>query len=127
MWLKKYSFAPKMKQSSYETKLWFLFFCNLKMEKQPCVYIMASKRNGTLYVGVTSNLIKRIYQHKYVEGIGGFAKKYDCIYLVYFELCGDMLTAITREKQIKAGSRKKKLELIEKTNSEWKDLYESLV
>ena len=112
------------KQSPF---LWFLAFLEFKMEKQPCVYIMASKRNGTLYVGVTSDLIKRIYQHKHSEGIDSFAKKYGCKYLVYFEQYGDMLMAITREKQIKAGSRKKKMALIEKTNPEWKDLYHSLV
>ena len=97
------------------------------MKKQPCVYIMASKRNGTLYVGVTSDLIKRVYQHKYLREIDCFVKKYNCKHLVYFEQYGDMLTAITREKQIKAGSRKNKIALIEKTNPEWNDLYGSLV
>ncbi len=97
------------------------------MIKQPCVYIMASRRNGALYIGVTGDLIKRVYQHKNLKEVDSFVKKYDCKYLVYFEQYGDMLTAITREKQIKAGSRKKKMALIEKTNPEWKDLYGSLV
>jgi predicted GIY-YIG superfamily endonuclease len=88
---------------------------------------MANRRNGTLYVGVTGDLIKRVYQHKNLKEVDSFVKKYYCKYLVYFEQYGDMLTAITREKQIKAGSRKKKIELIEKLNPEWKDLYIGLV
>lgn len=96
------------------------------MEKQPCVYIMANKRNGTLYTGVTSNLIQRIYQHK--ENFSeGFTKKYECKILVWYELCGTMYDAITREKQIKAGSRAMKLKLIETINPEWMDLYESIL
>ncbi|MDD5585789.1 MAG: GIY-YIG nuclease family protein [Alphaproteobacteria bacterium] len=90
--------------------------------KQPAVYIMASQRNGTLYVGVTSNLMQRAYQHK--TGIlSRFTTKYKCKSLVYYELCGDMPSAIAREKQIKAGPRKKKLALIETMNPDWKDLY----
>ncbi len=90
--------------------------------KQPVVYIMASKRNGTLYVGVTTDLVQPVYQHK--KGITkGFTHQYDCTELVYYELFGDIEKAISREKQIKAGSRKKKLELIESLNPEWKDLY----
>jgi predicted GIY-YIG superfamily endonuclease len=96
------------------------------MEKQPCVYIMSNNINGTLYVGVTNNLIARVYQHKHLD-IDGFAKKYNCKYLVYYEQFNDMITAISREKQLKSGSRKKKIELIEKTNCEWKDLYNSLI
>lgn len=96
------------------------------MNKQPCVYIMASRRNGTIYTGVTSDLIKRVHQHKNLK-VDSFVKKYNCKYLVYFEQYSDILTAITREKQIKAGSRKKKIELIEKANPEWKDLYINLV
>jgi putative endonuclease len=92
----------------------------------PSVYIMSNTRNGTLYTGVTSDLIARVYQHKqgYIEG---FTKHYDCKHLVYYELHEDMYSAITREKQLKAGSRKKKLMLIEKINPEWQDLYESLL
>lgn len=91
----------------------------------PAVYIMANKRNGTLYTGVTSDLVKRIYEHKN-EKVPGFTSRYDCKWLVYYESTEDMLSAIAREKQIKAGSRKKKLMLIENRNPEWKDLYETL-
>ena len=91
--------------------------------KQPAVYIMASRRNGTLYTGVTSNLIQRAWQHR--EGlVSGFTTRYDCKLLVWFELAGTMYDAIVREKQIKAGSRAKKLELIEAMNPDWRDLFE---
>ena len=94
--------------------------------KQPCVYIMASKRHGTLYTGVTSNLPKRAFEHR--EGlVSGFSAKYGCKSLVWYELHETMIEAITREKQIKAGSRSKKLALIESLNPEWIDLYELLV
>ena len=94
--------------------------------KQPCVYIMASKRHGTLYTGVTSNLPKRAFEHR--EGlVKGFSKKYDCKMLVWYELHETMIDAITREKQIKAGSRAKKLALIEALNPRWNDLFETLV
>jgi putative endonuclease len=94
--------------------------------KQPAVYIMANQRNGTLYTGVTSNLIQRIFQHK--EGIiEGFTHKYSCKKLVYYELHNDMDSAITREKQVKAGSRKKKLKLMESLNPTWKDLYYDII
>jgi len=93
--------------------------------KQPCVYIMASKRHGTLYAGVTSDMPKRAFEHR--EGlVKGFTKKYDCKLLVWYELHETMIDAITREKQIKAGSRAKKLALIEALNPEWKDLFETL-
>ncbi len=95
------------------------------MEKQPAVYIMASKRNGTLYTGVTSNLVRRAYQHR-ERMIDGFTNKYGCKLLVFFEIYDDMENAILREKQIKAGSRKKKLNLIEEMNPEWKDLYDDI-
>ena len=92
----------------------------------PVVYIMANKRNGTLYTGVTSDIIQRVYQHK--QGlVPGFTKRYRCKRLVYYELSEDMYEAICREKQIKAGSRKKKLALIERMNPSWEDLYESLL
>lgn len=94
-------------------------------EKQPAIYIMTSERNGTLYVGVTSNLIQRVYQHENNE-VDGFTKRYDCKILVWYELCEDMYSAITREKQIKKGSRIKKLKLIESINPNWVDLYEGL-
>jgi putative endonuclease len=92
---------------------------------QPAIYIMANKPNGTLYVGVTSDLIKRVYEHKNLKQ--GFTAKYQCYQLVYFESHDNMLDAITREKQIKSGSRKNKLKLIEKFNPNWIDLYESLL
>jgi predicted GIY-YIG superfamily endonuclease len=90
--------------------------------KRPAVYIMASRRNGTLYTGVTSKLVHRTWQHR--EGlIDGFSKKYGCKLLVWFELKATMPEAIAREKQIKAGSRAKKLALIEASNPEWSDLF----
>ena len=93
--------------------------------KQPAIYILASKRNGTLYTGVTSNLIQRIYQHKN-EMADSFTAQYNCKTLVYYESYETMEQAILREKQIKGGSRKKKLDLIESINPEWKDLYEDI-
>jgi predicted GIY-YIG superfamily endonuclease len=94
--------------------------------RQPAVYIVASKRNGTLYTGVTSHLPRRIWQHR--EGLlSGFTKKYGCKLLVWYEPHGDMPGAIAREKQIKGGSRKDKLALIERMNPNWRDLYEDLV
>ena len=83
---------------------------------------MASKRNGTLYIGVTSDLPARVWQHKNNE-CEGFTKKYHVHTLVYFEEHGEMLLAIEREKQMKKWSRKRKLALIEKHNPEWEDLY----
>jgi putative endonuclease len=86
---------------------------------------MASKRNGTLYTGVTSNLIQRAWQHR--QGIAdGFTKRYGCKILVWYELADTMEAAIMREKQIKAGSRAKKLSLIEAINPEWRDLFEEI-
>jgi putative endonuclease len=90
--------------------------------KQPAVYILASKRNGTLYIGVTSNLIKRIWEHKNAL-IEGFTKKYRVHQLVYFELHENMPSAIAREKQIKKWNRDWKIEIIEKENPEWEDLW----
>jgi putative endonuclease len=96
------------------------------MEKHPAIYIMASRPKGTLYTGVTSDLIKLVYQHKN-SIIPGFTDRYDCKWLVYYELFDDMISAIEREKQIKAGSRKKKIALIEKMNPSWNDLYNTLL
>lgn len=94
--------------------------------KQPAVYIMASERNGTLYTGVTSNLSKRIYEHR--NGVtGGFTSKYKCASLVYYAVFENMEAAITEEKRIKGGSRKKKLSLIQTMNPGWRDLYEDIV
>ncbi|MFT6106870.1 MAG: putative endonuclease [Rickettsiales bacterium] len=91
-------------------------------QKQPSIYIVANKRNGTLYVGVTSNLSKRIWEHKN-SITKGFTSKYKCNILIYYENCGEMGYAIFREKQIKSGSRKDKLKLIESFNPDWEDLY----
>lgn len=93
---------------------------------QPAIYIMANKRNGTIYVGVTSDLIKRVWQHKQGH-IKGFTSRYGCKYLVYYEQALDMENAIKREKKIKAGSRKYKIKLIEEKNLEWSDLFSSLL
>ena len=93
--------------------------------KQPAVYIMASKRNGTLYTGVTSDLVKRVWQHR--EGVSkGFTARYGCKQLVWYELHSEMHEAISREKQIKAGSRQKKLQIIESTNPDWCDLWDDV-
>ena len=93
--------------------------------KHPAVHIMASRRNGTLYVGVTSDVGQRAFQHR-TGAIDGFTKRYDCKMLVWFEPHERMDEAIAREKQIKSGSRKDKLALIEGENPLWKDLYETL-
>ena len=96
------------------------------MPKQPCVYILASKRNGTLYVGITSDLVKRIYEHKN-DFVDGFTKEYAVHALVYFELHDDMQAAIEREKQVKKWKRAWKLALIEKQNPQWRDLDPDIV
>ena len=94
-------------------------------EKVPCVYIMTNKKYGTLYTGVTSNLVNRVYQHKN-NLVEGFTKKYNTHILVYYEVGESVIGAIEREKQIKGGSRKKKYILIEKMNPSWEDLYDKL-
>lgn len=94
--------------------------------KDPCVYILASQLNGTLYIGVTSNLLKRIYEHKN-HVVPGFTEKYGVGRLVYFEQYGDMLSAIAREKALKKWNRAWKIRLIESQNPTWKDLYEDIV
>ena len=93
--------------------------------KQPCVYLLASRRNGTLYVGVTSNLIQRVYQHR-EELVDGFTKHYHIHDLVYFEMHNNMESAILREKQLKKWTRRAKIELIEQHNQEWRDLWAEL-
>jgi len=95
------------------------------MEKQPAVYILASKRNGTLYTGVTSDLVKRVGEHR-TGAVDGFTKKYGVHHLVYFELHSGMAEAIAREKQIKRWNRAWKIELIEKKNPDWRDLWDDL-
>lgn len=93
--------------------------------KTYAIYIMASKRNGTLYTGVTSNLKKRVYQHK--NGTyDGFPRKYNVHMLVWYEVTNSIEAAIRREKQIKKWRRKWKLKLIEELNPEWRDLSEDL-
>ena len=90
------------------------------------VYILASKRNGTLYIGVTNNLIKRIWQHKN-NLAEGFTKQYNVHLLVYFEETADVVSAIAREKQLKTWNREWKINLIQKNNPTWTDLYEGLL
>ena len=94
-------------------------------EKQPCVYLLASKKNGTLYTGVTSNLARRIYTHKR-KIIAGFTGRYDVRRLVYYERHDTMAATISREKQIKSWQRRWKINLIETQNPRWRDLYEDL-
>ncbi len=94
--------------------------------KQFFIYILASQRNGTLYIGVTNDLARRIYEHR--NGlIEGFTKKYHVHQLVYYEVCEDVQAAIEREKRLKKWNRKWKLELIEKFNPKWMDLYDDLI
>ena len=95
------------------------------MDKQFYVYILTNKYNTILYTGVTNNLKRRVYEHKN-KLVEGFTKKYNINKLVYYEVFEDAYNAISREKQLKAGSRKKKLDLINKINKEWKDLYEEI-
>ncbi len=90
------------------------------------VYIMASKRNGTLYIGVTNDIVRRVYEHKN-NLINGFTSKYGVHRLVYYEQFEEIELAIQREKRLKKWNRKWKLELIEKENPDWKDLYEYLL
>lgn len=90
------------------------------------VYILFSKRNGTLYVGVTSNLVKRVYEHKN-KLADGFTKRYGIDKLGYYEVCDDIYGAIQREKQLKAGNRKTKIDLIELNNPDWNDLYYDII
>ena len=95
------------------------------MHKASYVYLLANKNNNVLYIGVTNDLIRRIYEHK-SKLVQGFTKKYNVDRLVYYEACENIVTAIKREKQIKGWSRKKKLDLINALNPEWNDLYQSL-
>jgi len=95
------------------------------MTKQPCVYMLASQRNGTLYIGVTSDLIGRVYQHRN-ELAEGFTKRYKIHDLVWYEPHETMESAIPREKQLKKWDRKAKIGLIEKNNPQWQDLWPTL-
>lgn len=94
--------------------------------KHPCVYILASRRHGTLYTGVTSDLVQRVWQHKN-DLVEGFTKRYGVHTLVWYELCPNMEIAIAREKAIKEWKRAWKIELIQESNSEWRDLYGELL
>ena len=95
------------------------------IEKRPCVYILASQRNGTLYVGVTSDLARRVWEHK--EGtMEGFTKDYGVHNLVFYEFHETMNDALTRERRIKKWRRQGKLDLIEQDNPQWRDLYQDL-
>jgi putative endonuclease len=94
--------------------------------KQAWVYLLASKRNGTLYVGVTSNLVQRVWQHKN-DLVEGFTKRYRVHKLVWYEMCGSMEAAIAREKAMKEWKRRWKIELIEKCNPEWRDFYQDIL
>jgi putative endonuclease len=94
--------------------------------KQPCVYIMANKKNGTLYVGVTSNLPARVWQHKN-DVVEGFSQRYRTHDLVWYEVHENMPSAIAREKQLKAGSRQRKVDLIVAMNPQWRDLYADII
>ena len=96
------------------------------MDKQPAVYILASKRNGTLYTGVTSNLVKRVWEHKN-DMVEGFTKRYSVHRLVWYELHESMESAILKEKRIKEWKRAWKLQLIESDNHNWQDLYHNIV
>ena len=96
------------------------------MERKGYVYLMTNKSNTVLYTGVSSDLVKRVYEHK-EKLVEGFTKKYNVCKLVYFEETDEIIEAITREKQIKGWIRRKKIALIESKNPEWKDLYEELV
>ena len=94
--------------------------------REYCVYIMTNAHNTVIYTGVTNHLARRGYEHR--NGLGGvFTKKYNVVKLVYYEVTENVYAALAREKQIKGGSRKKKINLIESINSEWKDLYEEVI
>ncbi len=96
------------------------------MNKQPAVYILVSKRNGTLYTGVTSDLVKRVWEHKN-DMVEGFTKRYSVHRLVWYELHENMESAISKEKRIKEWKRTWKLQLIERDNPNWQDLYHNIV
>ena len=102
------------------------FAFNLMPIKQPCVYILASKKNGTLYVGVTSNLPARVWQHKN-DVVEGFSQRYGIHNLVWYEVHPNMQSAIMLEKQLKKGSRQRKIDLIVEMSPQWRDLYVELI
>jgi putative endonuclease len=94
--------------------------------KSSYIYILSNQRNTVLYIGVTGNLVKRIWEHRQ-KVVKGFTQKYNVEKLVYYEIYGNIESAILREKQLKGGSRKQKVDLINHMNPEWKDLYDSLI
>jgi putative endonuclease len=96
------------------------------MHRQYYVYIMTNPRKTVLYTGVTNDLIRRVWQHRRATG-GAFTAGYHCSRLVLYEIFQDSYNAISREKQIKAGSRQRKVELIERTNPQWRDLYPAVI
>ena len=96
------------------------------MERQPCVYLLASKRNGTLYVGVTSNLVRRVWEHKQ-HIVEGFTEKHGVDRLVWYEVHDTIVSAISREKAIKNWKRSWKIKVIEQMNPQWRDLFDDLV
>ncbi len=97
----------------------------MAVRKEYCVYIMTNAHNTVIYSGVTNNLARRVHEHK--SGLGGvFTKKYNVNKLVYYEVSDSVHAALAREKQLKGGSRKKKIDLINRVNSEWKDLFEEV-
>jgi putative endonuclease len=95
-------------------------------KKIPCIYILTNKHNTVLYTGVTNNLLRRVWEHKN-KLVEGFSKQYNLDKLVYYEFFDEMIEAIKREKQVKGGSRKNKMELIKNFNPRWDDLYNTLV
>ncbi|MBV8666623.1 MAG: GIY-YIG nuclease family protein [Burkholderiaceae bacterium] len=95
------------------------------MAKTSYVYILASGRYGTLYIGITSDLSKRVYQHR-EDAVDGFTKKYSVKYLVWYEVHEDILSAITREKQLKKWNRSWKIDLIQQENPTWRDLFDEI-
>ncbi|WP_456393833.1 GIY-YIG nuclease family protein [Nitratifractor sp.] len=97
----------------------------MRRERQPAVYILSNRKHGTLYIGISSDLPKRIAEHK-SHAVEGFSKRYGLDKLVYYELHSDMRSAIEREKQLKKWKREWKIQLIEEDNPQWEDLYGSL-
>ena len=126
MSLRAMYFMARQSQSVLHKKYIIINARMHEMELQYYIYILTNKNNTTLYVGVSNNLIRRIYEHKN-RLCDGFTKKYNVDKLVYYETCSDVISAIEREKQIKSGSRKKKISLIESKNVEWEDLYSTIV
>ena len=96
------------------------------MQRQPCVYILASRRNGTLYIGVTANLVRRVWEHKH-HLVEGFTRRYRVDMLVWYEPHETMTSAIAREKALKEWHRARKIRLIEAGNPDWEDLYSGLL